>query len=106
MFFKECGLDVAKGRVVSRAEILENKQIMDYPYIIKHIDSGTSIDCILITDAQSKVFTEENCPYVKEALVEEFIKGKEYTVTVWNGKALGIIEFKSNAQFQDLIMKT
>ncbi len=64
---------------------------MEYPYIVKPIDGGSSLATIKIASESDKI-TEENFTYKGPMMCEEFIPGREFTVTLINGKAIGIIE--------------
>jgi D-alanine-D-alanine ligase len=48
LLFREKGLDCAEGRLVSKEEILQGKALMNYPYIMKPFDSGSSLSTFLI----------------------------------------------------------
>jgi D-alanine-D-alanine ligase len=101
LFFRENGLDCPAGRVVTRREIITNKKLHNYPYVLKPIDSGSSINTLLVKDEFSYNFSEDNCPFESDALVEEFIPGDEYTVTVFDGKTVGIVQVSSKKAFLD-----
>ena len=101
LLFKEKGLNVPRGRVVTREEIIKNRKLMDYPYILKQVDSGSSLNLFLIKDQNTVIFDESNCPFLDEAMVEEFIPGDEYTVPVFEGKSIGIIKVDPKKGFYD-----
>lgn len=105
ILFKEHGLNVPKGRIVTRQELLSNEKLLDYPYIIKHTDSGSSMDLFLIKNPSSFFFDEFNCPFINEAMVEEYISGDEYTVTILNGNAIGIVKVMPNNELLNTEIK-
>ena len=80
------GVPVAKGGMKTFAEF----QKMPLPLVVKPNDEGSSIGVSLILkeeDRQALVW-----PQNKKMLVEEYIPGRELSVAVLDGKAVGIVE--------------
>lgn len=68
-------------------------------YVLKPLSEGSSINVQIVND-----YNEIDWSQVMEygtILVEEFIPGKELSVAVLDGKALGVIEIITNKKFHD-----
>jgi len=73
-----------------------------YPCIVKACSGGSSIGCtIAYNDAEYKVALDEGFKYDTEVVVEEFIKGREFSCAVIAGKALPVIEIAPKVGFYD-----
>ena len=103
---KANGVNVINGYCIQSLEIKNIKA--KYPFVIKASCNGSSVGVFLI-------FNEEDFNKVKsidwqygnEVIVEEYINGREFTVAVINGKAIGAIEIVSsnNKNFYDFKSK-
>ncbi len=95
------GVPVAKGRVASMEDIL-NRKVMAPPYVVKPVQEGSSVGVriILEHDNQSPI-DEDTWTFGEEALVEEYIPGRELTVAVLDGKAQAVTEIISHTRFFD-----
>lgn len=107
--FVEAGLNVAEGRLCTKAELLAGDPL-PRPYVVKPSNEGSSVGVkILMPPSLSHpgmndnfFFTEENWPYSnEEILVERFIAGRELTVAVLDGTPLGVTEIKTHSGFYD-----
>ena len=72
--FKEFGLDCAQGKVATREEILSGVALLNYPYVLKEEDGGSSLNTFLINEDSIK-FNEATCHFETVALAEEYIPG-------------------------------
>ncbi len=86
---------VAKGGLKTKEEF----QKMKLPLVVKPNDEGSSIGVSL-------VLKEADCrkvkwPKNKKLLVEEYIPGRELSVAVLDGKALGVVELVPNKGWYD-----
>lgn len=71
------------------------------PYVIKPINEGSSVHTYVVLDPSKAPFDISAWPYHEPALVEEYVSGKELTVTVLDGKALAVTEIVSQDLFYD-----
>lgn len=98
-WFRLIGIATAESIVIDKNDGTRKPgDPMDRPYIIKPCANGSSIGVKAIFEGDHFDFTNYTFPYGDKILVERFIKGKEFTVAVLNGEALGIGElhlFKS-----------
>lgn len=94
--FALSGLPVANGFIIA-SETLKSTHPMTTPYVIKPNNEGSSVGVHIIRNINTpsnKIFdTKLQLP--KNVLVEEFIPGRELTVTVMNNKPLAITEIIS-----------
>jgi len=92
---------IAKGTLLKRGQNSPEKNIT-YPMVIKPNDGGSSMGISIIEAPKAlnkalKLAFE----YSKTALCQEFIPGKELTVTILGGKSLPVVEIKPKFGFYD-----
>ncbi|MDR0800391.1 MAG: D-alanine--D-alanine ligase [Endomicrobium sp.] len=81
-------------------------EIKKYPVVVKPVSQGSTIGVVIVEKAsQLADALNEAFKYGDEILVEQFIKGKEITVGVLNGKALPVIEIVPEGKFYDFKSK-
>lgn len=98
--FEAAGIKVAKGVVCTREQMIKGDP-MPRPYVVKPANEGSSVGVKLVFEKDNFFFTAANWPYGEEVLVEEYIAGREVTVAVLNGKALGVTEICTSSGFYD-----
>lgn len=98
--FRMAGLPVAVDRIVSKEDILTGN-VLPHPYVLKPVRNGSSVGVFICRDENRKPFEGERYPYAddEEIMAEEYIDGRELTVAVMNGKALGVLEIIPNEKF-------
>lgn len=73
-----------------------------YPCIVKACCGGSSVGvCVAHNDEEYEMAKKEAFRYDKEAVVEQYIEGREFSVGVMDGKALPIIEIAPKQGFYD-----
>jgi D-alanine-D-alanine ligase len=87
------------------AAILKNPPL-DYPFVIKPVSEGSSVDVFIVMDAHS----HHNSSAVMEHparlyLVEQYIAGRELTVPVLGNRPLTVIEITPQQGFYDYTSK-
>jgi len=100
--FAAAGLPLAESRVVARAD-LAGADVMPRPFVVKPVDEGSSFGVRIVRDGDNG-WTEEakNWKYGGEALVERYVPGREITVAVMGGRALGALEIRpTNREMYD-----
>lgn len=98
--FAAAGLRVANGVVAHKSELM-GRDIMPRPYVVKPSNEGSSVGVKLVFANDNFFFTEENWPYGETVLVEQYIAGREITVAVLDGVALGVTEITIPKGFYD-----
>lgn len=75
---------------------------ISFPLIVKACSGGSSIGCAIAKEAsQYEDALKEAFKYDNEVVIEQFIKGRELTVGVINGKAMPIVEIAPKIGFYD-----
>ena len=73
------------------------------PCVIKPPCEGSSVGVHIVNDAaELPAAVEDASRYGKEILVEEYIKGKELTVAIFNGEALPVVHICPRSGFYDM----
>ena len=99
--FQAAGLPVARGRMVDIAE-LEHADPMPLPYVIKPANEGSSVGVeIMRAGDNRRAAVAAGWSFGAQALVEEYIPGRELTVGVMGDRALAVTEIASDHQFYD-----
>lgn len=76
------------------------------PCVIKPSDAGSAVDVFIIHDERELLPALETVRgHGFRPLVEQFIAGKELTVTILDGKAYPLVEIRPNAEFYDYTRK-
>jgi len=99
--FTAAGLPVAHGRVIDMREFSE-RDPLPFPYVIKPLNEGSSVGVDILRDGSNRRHaTAEAWHYGPQALVEEFIPGRELTVGVLGDRALTVTEISASHDFYD-----
>jgi D-alanine-D-alanine ligase len=105
------GIPIAKS-ILLRGDALADYQdpndysgivnILGLPLIVKPNDAGSSVGIELVKTLEDlKPAVSESLKYCNKVLLEEYIEGKELTVTVLKGKALPVVEIKPKDGWYD-----
>lgn len=94
------GVQSPEGVVAHREDILAS-QALDPPYVIKPLSEGSSCGIKIIREHDNKPLFDETWTFGDYALVERFIKGRELTCAVLDGKAQDVTEIKPHTDFFD-----
>lgn len=90
---------------MAQGELPQNKNPeneIPYPRIVKAACGGSSIGvCIANNEEEYEKAMEEAFRYGDEIIVEQYIRGREFSVGVLDGKALPVIEMAPKAGFYD-----
>jgi D-alanine-D-alanine ligase len=101
--FRAAGIPVAKSIVVDRREAAQN-HLMEPPYVIKPVNEGSSVGVFIIRKGDNRPPAElgsDTWTLSNDMMVEEFVPGRELTVTVMGGKALAVTEITTSLEFYD-----
>jgi D-alanine-D-alanine ligase len=85
------------GKVLSRDEVLAGKYTK--PCVIKPIADGSSVGVIILKSADE--LDNSALLNTSKFLVEDFVEGRELSVAVLDGKALGIVEIRPKSGVYD-----
>jgi len=99
------GIRMPAGSMVA-SESLFREDPMARPYVLKPVNEGSSVGVAIVTadgNYGSPIGRDVEGPWhhFDELLAEPFIKGRELTVAVMGGEAMGVTELKPVAGFYD-----
>ncbi len=96
------GIPVPKGEVLKTA----GERTVPVPLVVKPPREGSSVGCYLVLEEQDWVAAFEGAvQYSGEALVEEYIPGRELTVGVVDGQVLPVVEIRPASEWYDFEAK-
>lgn len=94
------GIPTPKGIRLKKGE--EDPQSVPYPCVVKSCCGGSSVGvCIANNDEEYEKAIKEGFRYDEEVIIEQYIKGREFSVGVLDGKALPVIEIAPLTGFYD-----
>lgn len=102
--FQAKGVPTAKGYEISRHHALAtpDDKGLSYPVIVKPACGGSSVGCTIAENIeQFKASVATAFQLEDKAVVEEFFKGREFSVGVVEGKALPVIEIAPKEGWYD-----
>ena len=92
------------GTSMTKAEMTTDVKAlgMDFPVVVKTCCGGSSVGVYIVHDqAEYEQALKDAYSYEDEVVVEEYIKGREFSVAVVDGKAYPIIEIAPVQGFYD-----
>lgn len=99
-FFRHHGIPTPDGFVLQKHR--EVREPEHYPCVVKPVCGGSSIGVTIVTESASyQKALEEAFRWEDEVVVEEYIRGREFSVGVIEGKALPVIEIEPLEGFYD-----
>jgi len=101
--YRAAGLPVVNSIVVDRREAAA-RHLMKPPYVVKPVNEGSSVGVFIIRVGDNRppeALGSEKWSLSNEMMVEEFVPGRELTVAVMGGKALGVTEITTSLEFYD-----
>ena len=97
--FKSKDLPVADSHVATQDDIRNHENLMSMPFVVKAICEGSSIG-IAIVKTQNDYDALKNWDY-GDALIEQYIDGREFTCTAMGDIALAVTELQTKGEFYD-----
>lgn len=102
--FMAAGVPTPKYVVVERD--VRALATMRLPVVVKPARQGSSVGVTVVTDpAQLEWAVEQAWRYGQKLVVEEFVNGREFTVGVFDGHALPVVEIRTKRKFFDFQAK-
>ena len=99
--FAAAGLPIAHGKSIDIAE-LEAADPLPRPFVVKPINEGSSVGVAIIREGDNRrADVAKQWRFGDTALVEEFIPGRELTVSVMGDHALAVTEISASQSFYD-----
>jgi D-alanine-D-alanine ligase len=97
--FSAFGIPCPEGKLISISEV-SGALPLEPPFVVKPNNEGSSVGVKIVHPGDNRI-TFDDWPYGDEALVEEYIAGRELTVAVIGDRALGVTELRPHAGFYD-----
>ena len=94
------GVRIPKGQVATLEDVCAGR-VMPPPYVIKPIGEGSSVGVYIIKDTTTPLPSPQDWAFESQVLVEAYIPGRELTVAVMDGRALGSLEMRPVGEFAD-----
>src|SRR5450432_1315053 len=101
--YRAAGLPVVRSIVADRRDVAQG-HLMEPPYVIKPVNEGSSVGVYIIRKGDNRPPAElgsESWSLSNEMMVEEYVPGRELTVSVMGGKALAVTEITTSLEFYD-----
>ncbi|HVV65476.1 MAG TPA: D-alanine--D-alanine ligase [Rhizomicrobium sp.] len=101
--YRAAGIPVVRSIVASRLAAA-SEHLMEPPYVIKPVNEGSSVGVFIIRKGDNRPPSELSRPEWSlgdEMMIEEYVPGRELTVAVMGGKALGVTEIVTDLEFYD-----
>lgn len=93
------GIPMPKGIILKKGHKME---YVPFPCVVKPCCGGSSIGVSIVKDEKEfDSALEEAFSYEDNIIVEEYVKGREFSVAVMDGKALPVIEIEATTGFYD-----
>jgi D-alanine-D-alanine ligase len=103
--FAAAGIPVAADMLVDR-KTLNAGDPLPRPYVIKPFNEGSSVGVKIVNHGDNlEPYTVAAWPYGDQAMVEEYIPGREVTCAVLGDRALGVTEIVPTQGFYDYAAK-
>lgn len=104
--FRSLSIDTPKGYVISREDVLKNNIKIDYPYVLKPINEGSSIGVHIIFSHEklkNMLAAHDQATSMTRDLmiIEEYIPGVELHTAVLLNEAIGTMEIRPKNKFYD-----
>jgi D-alanine-D-alanine ligase len=97
--FEAAGIPCPEGKIVNIAD-LRAGHVMKPPYVVKPNNEGSSVGVHIVLPGDNHL-PGDDWQFGDTVLVERYIPGRELTVAVLGGKALGVTELQPHQGFYD-----
>jgi D-alanine-D-alanine ligase len=101
--YRAAGLPVVKSIVVDRKRAAA-EHLMEPPYVVKPVNEGSSVGVFIIRKGDNRppaALGSDTWTLSNDMMVEEFVPGRELTVSVMGEKPLGVTEIVTDLEFYD-----
>ncbi|MGL9726336.1 MAG: D-alanine--D-alanine ligase [Wolbachia sp.] len=98
--FQSLNINIPEGYVISRKDVLKNNVKIDYPYVLKPINEGSSIGVHIIFSHEDYLKLEDST-IMERMIIEEYIPDIELHTAVLLDEAIGTMEIRSKNKFYD-----
>ena len=96
------GIPTPAGICLRKGEDSETEAKVPFPCVVKVCNGGSSVGVYMVNrEEEYRAALEEGFRYDTELIVEQYIRGREFSVGVMDGKALPVIEIAPLQGFYD-----
>lgn len=100
--FHYLGINTPKGYIISQKDILKNNIKIDYPYVLKPINEGSSIGVHIILSYEDYLTLKySDTVTIGKMIIEEYVPGVELQTAVLLDEAIGTMEIRPKNKFYD-----
>ena len=98
--FRQNGIPTPEGIHLKKKEA--DPKCVPFPLVVKCCNGGSSVGTVIVEKPEDyEAAKEEAFRYDDEIIIEQYIKGREFSVGVVDGKALPVIEIAPVSGFYD-----
>ena len=98
--FRQNGIPTPEGIHLKKTE--EDPKSVPFPLVVKCCNGGSSVGTVIVEKPEDyEAAKAEAFRYDDEIIIEQYIKGREFSVGVVDGKALPVIEIAPVSGFYD-----
>jgi D-alanine-D-alanine ligase len=101
LIFIQEGIPVPEYKVLSLNDYKNGAHPFAFPYVIKPLNEGSSRGVSIIRDDADRSEAMKAWAFGDHVIAEIYIPGREVSVAVVNGKAIGTVETCANEAFKD-----
>ena len=101
--YRAAGLPVVKSIVADRRAVAA-EHLMEPPYVVKPVNEGSSVGIFIIRKGDNRppaALGSDTWDLSNEMMVEEYVPGRELTVSVMGDRPLGVTEITTDLAFYD-----
>lgn len=98
--FIAAGIRCAKDVVTDYNNVIQ-KDVLPRPYVLKPVDEGSSVGIRIVKEGDVLSLDDLDVQGASEVMVEQYISGRELSVAVLDGKALGAVEIRPKEGWYD-----
>lgn len=101
LIFIQEGIPVPEYKVLTLSDYKNGAHPFGFPYVIKPLNEGSSRGVSIIHNDTDRVKAMEVWTFGDHVIAEVYIPGREISVAVIDGKAIGTVETYANEAFKD-----
>jgi len=98
--FAAAGIPVAEDRIVRREDLMAGDPL-PRPYVVKPLNEGSSVGVYVLREGDNGPNFAEEWPFGEKVMAEQYIAGRELTVSVMGDRALAVTEITTERGFYD-----
>jgi D-alanine-D-alanine ligase len=99
--FQASGLSTPNWQKAPKEQVFSGQITLPMPYVVKPFDEGSSVGVFIINSQEDLHRACQEWQYNDALMIEEYIAGKELSVAIINGKAIGVLELRPTQGFYD-----